>query len=124
VCFLSNPELAFVCRYAAGSTFVFVCCDNLIVLRQQMGNKQSLEEQVFNIRFTAKQLSKQHDKLMQQEKKDRLNVKKAVEAGDKERARIYAETAIRNKNQALNLVCWCLVIARDGWMVMSIIRSD
>lgn len=29
---------------------------------------------------------------------------KAIEGGDKERARIYAETAIRNKNQALNLL--------------------
>ena len=69
-----------------------------------MGNKQSLEEQIFNIKFTAKQLSRQHDKLVKQEKKDRAMVKKSIEAGDRERARIYAETAIRNKNQALNLL--------------------
>lgn len=75
----------------------------------------SLDEQVFNIRFTAKQLSRQHDKLLAQEKKDRANVKKAVEAGDKERARIYAETAIRNKTQALNLVRKKRGLL-DGWI--------
>lgn len=41
-----------------------------------MGNQQSLDEQVFNIKFTAKQLHKQHDKLLAQEKKDRAMVKK------------------------------------------------
>lgn len=44
-----------------------------------MGNKQTLEEQVFNIKFTAKQLHKQHDKLLKQEQKDRAMVKKVTQ---------------------------------------------
>ena len=65
-----------------------------------MGDK--LLDQIFNLKFTSKQLNKQSQKSSKDEKAERLKVKKAIEKGNLEGAKIYAQNAIRKKNEALN----------------------
>eukprot|EP00727_Mastigamoeba_balamuthi_P007568 m51a1_g3431 putative snf7 family protein (201) ;mRNA; f:626754-627855 len=62
----------------------------------------ALENQLFQLRFTSKQLQRESVKCESNTKKERLKVKKAIEQGNVEGARIYAQNAIREKNQALN----------------------
>ena len=54
-----------------------------------MGDK--LFEQVFNLKLTAKQLNRSAVKCEKDEKAERLKVKKAIEKGNTEGAKIYAE---------------------------------
>ena len=61
-----------------------------------------LENQLFNLKFTAKQFEKQSKKCEKNEKVQKLKLKQAIEKGNMEGARIYAQNAIREKNQALN----------------------
>lgn len=65
-----------------------------------MGDK--LLDQIFNLKFTSKQLSKQSLKSTKEEKAERLKVKKAIEKGNLDGAKIYAQNAIRKKNESLN----------------------
>jgi len=62
----------------------------------------SLENQLFNLKFAAKQFSKQSAKCEKKEKQEKLKLKQAIEKGNVDGARIYAQNAIREKNQALN----------------------
>jgi charged multivesicular body protein 1 len=67
-----------------------------------MGQRISLQEELINLKLTSKQMvnaSKKCEKMTVKYKKD---VKKAIEKGNAEGARIYAQNAIREKNQALN----------------------
>ncbi|KAL6061601.1 Charged multivesicular body protein 1a [Balamuthia mandrillaris] len=61
-----------------------------------------MEAQLFNLRFTSKQLQRQSRKCEKNEKQNKLRLKKAIEKGNMDGAKIYAENAIREKNQALN----------------------
>lgn len=61
-----------------------------------------LEEQIFNLRFTAKQLQRASKKAEKDEKAERIKVKKAIEKSNIEGARIYAQNAIRKKSEATN----------------------
>ncbi len=70
------------------------------VISEMPGDK--LLEQIFNLKFTSKQLSKQSKKCEKDEKAARLSVKKAIEKGNMDGARIYAQNAIRKKNEQLN----------------------
>jgi len=63
-----------------------------------------LQEQVFNLKFTAKQLHRQAKKCEMEAKKEQKKVKAAVDSGDMDGARIYAQNAIRHKNERLNLL--------------------
>ena len=65
-----------------------------------MGDK--LLDQIFNLKFTAKQLNKQSQKSTKDEKAERTKVKKAIEKGNLDGAKIYAQNAIRKKNESLN----------------------
>lgn len=65
-----------------------------------MGDK--LLDQIFNLKFTSKQLNKQSQKSSKEEKAERLKVKKAIEKGNLDGAKIYAQNAIRKKNESLN----------------------
>ena len=56
-----------------------------------------MTEKVFELKFTSKQLSRLHAKAAKEEEKELLKVKKAMEKGDGETARIYAQNAIRQK---------------------------
>lgn len=67
-----------------------------------MGNKVSLEDNLINLRMVSKQMIRSSKKCEKNEKAALSKLKKAIEAGNSEGARIYAQDAIREKNQALN----------------------
>ncbi|XP_041462070.1 charged multivesicular body protein 1b-1-like [Lytechinus variegatus] len=64
----------------------------------------NLEKQLFNLRFAAKQLERSSKKCEKEEKAEKLKLKKAIQKGNVDGARIHAENAIRQKNQALNFL--------------------
>lgn len=78
--------------------------DSLLLLHggvlPAVGDK--LLEQVFNLKFMAKQLNRSAIKCEKDEKAERLKVKKAIEKGNTEGAKIYAQNAIRKKHEQLN----------------------
>ncbi|KAF8976892.1 Vacuolar-sorting protein SNF7 [Entomortierella lignicola] len=63
-----------------------------------------LESSLFNLKFTAKQLKSQSKQCVKAENQNKTKLKKAIQQGNMEGARIYAADAIRNKNEALNLL--------------------
>ncbi|KAI8084295.1 Snf7-domain-containing protein [Gilbertella persicaria] len=63
-----------------------------------------LENQLFQLKFTAKQLNKQSKRCQKDEITEKNKLKKAIQDGNMEGARIYASNAIRKKNEALNLL--------------------
>jgi len=67
-----------------------------------MGADQSMENHLFNLRFTSRQLVKEADKAEKSAVDNKLKCKKGMEKGNMDGARIYAESAIRDKNTALN----------------------
>ncbi len=67
-----------------------------------MGSDQSMETQVYNLRFTAKQMQKESGKSAQSSKDNELKMRKAMEKGNTDVAKIYAENAIRDKTGSLN----------------------
>ncbi|KAJ6238460.1 charged multivesicular body protein 1b [Anaeramoeba flamelloides] len=60
--------------------------------------------QLFQLKFTGKSLARQSRKCEKEEKKQLRLLKKAIQKGNQEGARIYAENAIRQKNQATSLL--------------------
>lgn len=64
------------------------------------GNK--LEDELFNMKFTAKQLIHNSKKSDKNQAAQRLKLKKAIEQGNMEDAKIYAQNVIREKNQSLS----------------------
>merc|ERR1712198_195692 len=67
-----------------------------------MGSMASMEKHLFNLKFVAKELERASKKADKEEKAEKLKLKKAIEKGNHEVARIHAENAIRQKNQSLN----------------------
>lgn len=67
-----------------------------------MGQKVSLQETVFELKLKSKEMARASKKCEKDERAERLNVKKQIEKGNKEGARIYAQNAIRKKHEALN----------------------
>ncbi|KAJ8606763.1 hypothetical protein CTAYLR_009559 [Chrysophaeum taylorii] len=67
-----------------------------------MGNKVSLQDELVNLKITSKQMVSASKKCEKNQKTAKSNVKKAIEKGNMEGARIYAQNAIREKNQGLN----------------------
>ncbi|GAA5928706.1 hypothetical protein JCM3775_004612 [Rhodotorula graminis] len=63
-----------------------------------------LEKSLFQLKFTTKQLQKQSKKAAKDEGTEKLKLKKALQQGNTEGARIYASNAIRKKNESLNLL--------------------
>lgn len=61
-----------------------------------------MDDVLFQLRFTAKQLEKQATKAQQQQAQEKAKVKKALESKNVEGAQIYAENSIRKKNEYLN----------------------
>jgi len=64
-----------------------------------MGNSISLEEELINLRLTSKQMQRASKKCEKNEKAAVEKLKKAIKQGNSEGARIYAQDAIREKNQ-------------------------
>ncbi|KAJ8027090.1 Charged multivesicular body protein 1b [Holothuria leucospilota] len=63
-----------------------------------------MEKHMFNLKFAAKNLERQSKKCEKEQKAERLKLKKAIEKGNLEGAKIHAENSIRQKNQALNFL--------------------
>jgi|EP00949_MAST-11_sp_MAST-11-sp1_P005252 charged multivesicular body protein 1 len=63
---------------------------------------RQLDKQLFNIKFAAKSMGRNSKKCEKNEKAAKKKLKKAIEKGNMDGARIYAQNAIREKNQALN----------------------
>eukprot|EP01002_Notosolenus_urceolatus_P007544 NODE_3012_length_994_cov_56.441270_g2517_i0.p1 GENE.NODE_3012_length_994_cov_56.441270_g2517_i0~~NODE_3012_length_994_cov_56.441270_g2517_i0.p1 ORF type:complete len:203 (+),score=56.16 NODE_3012_length_994_cov_56.441270_g2517_i0:254-862(+) len=61
-----------------------------------------MENLLFQLKFTAKQFGKSSTKAEKDEKAERTKCKKALEKNNVESARIYAQNAIRKKNEAVN----------------------
>ncbi|KEG10497.1 vesicular protein trafficking mediator [Trypanosoma grayi] len=57
---------------------------------------------IFNMKFTMKQMNKSAATAEKASEKEKLLVKKALEKGNPEAARIYAQNAIRKRNESLN----------------------
>lgn len=74
---------------------------------------------MFTMRFAAKQMSRTSKKCEKEETAERAKVKKAIEKGNPEMARIHATVAIRKKNEALN----CLRMSARLDAVASQLRS-
>jgi charged multivesicular body protein 1 len=68
-----------------------------------MGNTQaSLTDTIIQLKMTQKQLARLSKKAEADAAKEKSKVKKYLEKNDKEAARIYAENAIRKKNEGLS----------------------
>jgi charged multivesicular body protein 1 len=69
-----------------------------------MGNWSSkdLEEELIDLRLASKQMQRSAKKCEKNEKAEIEKLKAAIKSGDSERARIHGQSAIREKNQALN----------------------
>jgi len=63
-----------------------------------------MDDMLFNLRFTTKQLEKLSKKAEKEETVQKNKVKKALQQGNVESAKIYAENAIRKKNESLNFL--------------------
>jgi len=59
-------------------------------------------ETMFQLRFSAKQMERMAKRAEKDQKKEQNKVKRALQKGSVEAARIYAENAIRKKNESLN----------------------
>ncbi|KAF9006529.1 vacuolar assembly protein DID2 [Cyathus striatus] len=64
----------------------------------------NLEMLMVQFQFTAKTLSKQAKKAQKDENTEKSRLKKALQQGNNDGARIYASNAIRKKSEALNLL--------------------
>ncbi|XP_031574282.1 charged multivesicular body protein 1b-like isoform X2 [Actinia tenebrosa] len=63
-----------------------------------------MEKHLFNLKFAAKNMERNAKKCEKEEKTEKLKLKKAIQKGNLEGARIHAENAIRQKNQSLNFM--------------------
>jgi len=66
------------------------------------GSQPSMEDTLFELKFSSKQLAKLSKKAEKDQKKEEAKVRKAIASKNVELARIHAETAIRKKNESLN----------------------
>ena len=66
------------------------------------GSKPYLQQTMFQLKFASKQLVKASKKAEKEQKVQQGKVRKALQDKDRDRAMIYAENAIRKKNESLN----------------------
>ncbi|KAK2466079.1 hypothetical protein APHAL10511_001721 [Amanita phalloides] len=64
----------------------------------------NLEKTLFQLKFTAKTLARQAKKAQKDETTEKTRLKKALQQGNNDGARIYASNAIRKKTESLNLL--------------------
>ena len=67
-----------------------------------MGQKHSLEDDLITFKLTSKQFARSAKKCEKNQAAQKEKLKKAIEQGNMEGAKIYAQNVIREKNQALN----------------------
>ncbi|KAI3405422.2 hypothetical protein KGF56_001766 [Candida oxycetoniae] len=63
-----------------------------------------LEQSLFQLKFTAKQLNRQATKAAKEETQEKAKVKKALTQGNNDIAQLYAQNAIRKANERVNLL--------------------
>merc|ERR1712223_549921 len=70
----------------------------------KLGQSESkeMEDTLFQLKFCSKQLARLSKKAEKEQKQQEAQVKKALEKGNPDVARVYAENAIRKKNESLN----------------------
>merc|ERR1712203_11301 len=70
----------------------------------KLGNDGSkeMEDSLFQLKFCSKRLARLSKKAEKEQKTEQNKVKKALEQGNVEVARIHAENAVRKKNESLN----------------------
>lgn len=76
-----------------------------VVKSFKLGNDMStssMEKHLFNLKFAVKELERNSKKCEKEEKLEKAKAKKAIQKGNMDVARIHAENAIRQKNQAVN----------------------
>lgn len=61
-----------------------------------------MEDTLFQLKFCSKQLARQSKKAEKEQRQQEAQVKKALEKGNPDVARVYAENAVRKKNESLN----------------------
>merc|ERR1711912_77979 len=64
--------------------------------------EEKMGKSLFNLKFATKNLLRESKKCEKDEKAEKAKVKTAIQKNNTEGARIHAENAIRNHNQALN----------------------
>lgn len=57
---------------------------------------------MFNLKFAVKELQRSSKRCEKEERQEKAKTKQAIQKGNTEVARIHAENAIRQKNQAIN----------------------
>lgn len=65
------------------------------------GSKE-MEESLFQLKFCSKQLDRLSKKAAKEQKKEEAKLKSSLAKGNVDVARVYAENAIRKKNESLN----------------------
>lgn len=65
-------------------------------------NHLDMDDTLFQLKFTSKQLERLAKKAEKESDKERAKVKKALQQKNVEVARVYAENAIRKKNEGVN----------------------
>ena len=63
---------------------------------------RGLENQLFQLKFTAKQMGRLSTKCLKEEKTEKEKIKKCLEKDNHDGARIHAQNAIRAKTNAQN----------------------
>jgi len=66
------------------------------------GGTKALENQLFQLKFTSKQLARLSKKCEKEEKAEKEKIRKCLEKDNNDGARIHAQNAIRQKNNAQN----------------------
>jgi charged multivesicular body protein 1 len=69
--------------------------------------QKRLEEQIYNLKFTLKQMQRQAEKCSKQRFRSKQKCKDAMRQQNFEGAKIYAEESIRKQNEQLNLLRLC-----------------
>ena len=69
-----------------------------------MGQKHSLEDDLITFRLTSKEMARSAKKCDKNRAIQTEKLKKAIEQGNMEGARIYGQNVIREKNQSLNFL--------------------
>ena len=83
------------------STNAFCC---LIVVMGNANSQKKLDDTLFNMRLSSKQMVKESQRAAKEERAEKEKAKKCLEKGLVDTARIHAENAIRKKNDSLNFL--------------------
>merc|ERR1712241_156295 len=67
-------------------------------------DSKEMEDTLFQLKFCSKQLARMSKKAEKEQRQQEAQVKKALEKGNPDVARVYAESAVRKKNESLNFL--------------------